>query len=77
MTVQAPETHDELLALAEEDGQQQKVSKCKYCGKGGLQWLTYGGGNGFKPKWILVELENNRLTRHKCAQAAAAFSKGK
>lgn len=37
----------------------------------------HGGGNGFKPKWILVELENNRLTRHKCAQAAAAFSKGK
>lgn len=74
--MEAPTSHDELMALAVEDDQSMKVSECKYCGKKGLQWLKYGMPH-FKPKWILVELTNGRLGRHKCAEAAAAFSKGK
>lgn len=64
-------THADLIRIAIED-LPRKQAKCKHCNKIGLQWLSYqhkGLGTG----WVLVEVNDGILSRHKCSEGGTVF----
>lgn len=61
-------SHADLVALVAAD-EPRKPSICKFCKKGGLQWVRDNEAG----KWMLVEVAGEELTLHRCEEAKAHF----
>lgn len=64
----SPFTEEELIAMVLED-EPRKETLCKFCGKGGLQWVQYKYNGA--TRWILLGLFEGHLVKHNCPEGKA------